>query len=125
MGKQEKAQAQATAYADMVMSFLDEGARAAIDRIGYGLLEKHGFDVTDAESSAAVRFRLAREMEKKRMSLQYYAIPDESDHGNVIYFELVVNGRVRDKSVGIKILYRDKEGTDGEGKAEEDTQGAS
>lgn len=125
MGKQEKRQAQASAYADMVMSFLDEEARAAIDKVGYGLLAKHGFDVEDAESSVAVRFRLAREMEKKRMSLQYYAIPDESDHSNVIYFELVVNGRVRDKSGGVRISYRDKEGADGEEKARDDTQGAS
>lgn len=83
-----------------------------MDKVGYYLLKKHGFDVEGAESSAAVRFRLAREMEKKRMSLQYFAVPDEKDHSNVIYFELVVNGRVRDKSSGVRISYRDKEGAE-------------
>lgn len=114
MGKQEKRQTQAAVYADMVMGFLDEEARAAVDKVGYDLLKKHGFNVEGAATSEKAMQRLAAEMAKRRTSLRHYAVPDEKDHSNVIYFELVVNGRVRDKSGVVRISYRDKEGAGGE-----------
>lgn len=111
MGKQEKAQAQGKAYTEYVMSFLDEGARAAVDAAGYELLRRHGFDVEGVATSEKAMQRLAAEMAKRRTSLQYYAVPSEEDRSNVIYFELVVNGRVRDKT-SVRVSYRDKEGAE-------------
>ena len=111
MGKQEKMAAEGKAYAEYVMSFLDEGARAAVDAAGYELLRRNGFDVTNAETSAGARVRLAAEMERRRASLQYHALPCEAERSNVIVFELIINGRVRDKQA-VKIDYRDKEGRD-------------
>ena len=123
MGKQEKRAAQAAAYADAVMSFLDEEGRAAIDKAGYELLGRNGFDVTGVEASEGARKRLGASMERRRTSLQYYAVPSEATRSNIIIFELVVNGRVRDKQA-IRISYRDKEGENGEESAG-DPSGAS
>ena len=123
MGKQEKAQAQGKAYTEYVMSFLDEGARAAVDAAGYELLRRNGFAVTGVEASEGARKRLAASMERRRTSLQSYAVPSEETRSNIIIFELVVNGRVRDKQA-VRIEYQDKEGAGGE-KAGKDTQGAS
>lgn len=111
MGKQEKAQAQGKAYTEYVMSFLDEGARAAVDAAGYELLRRHGFDVTGVDASEGARKRLAASMERRRTSLQYYAVPSEETRSNIIIFELVVNGRVRDKQA-VRIEYQDKEGAE-------------
>ena len=123
MGKQEKMAAEGKAYAEYVMSFLDEGARAAVDAAGYELLRRNGFDVTDAATSEKAMRRLASEMERRRTALQYYAMPFEADKSNIIVFELVVNGRVRDKQA-VSIKYRDKEGAGGE-ETRDNTQGAS
>lgn len=111
MGKQEKAQAQGKAYTEYVMSFLDEGARAAVGAAGYELLRRNGFDVTGVEASEGARKRLAASMERRRTSLQYYAVPSEATRSNIIIFELVVNGRVRDKQA-VRIEYQDKEGAE-------------
>lgn len=111
MGKQEKAQAQGKAYTEYVMSFLDEGARAVVDAAGYELLRRNGFDVTGVEASEGARKRLAASMERRRTSLQYYAVPSEETRSNIIIFELVVNGRVRDKQA-VRIEYQDKEGAE-------------
>ncbi len=123
MGKQEKRAAEGKTYAEYVMSFLDEEARAAVDAAGYELLRRNGFDVTGVNSSEKALKRLAADMEKRRTSLQYYARPFEAEKSNIIVFELVVNGRVRDKQA-VKISYRDKEGADGE-KNTGDPSGAS
>ena len=111
MGKQEKAQAQGKAYTEYVMSFLDEGARAAVDAAGYELLRRHGFDVEGAATSEKAMQRLAAEMAKRRTSLRNYAVPSEETRSNIIIFELVVNGRVRDKQA-VRIEYQDKEGAE-------------
>lgn len=124
MGKQEKRVADGKAYTEYVMSFLDEGARAAVDVAGYELLRRNGFDVTDVTTSEKAMQRLAASMERRRTSLQYYAVPSEATRSNIIIFELVVNGRVRDKQT-VRIEYQDKEGAGGEEKAGDDTQGAS
>ena len=79
--------------------------------------------MTGVEASEGARKRLGASMERRRTSLQYYAVPSEATRSNIIIFELVVNGRVRDKQA-IRISYRDKEGENSEESAG-DPSGAS
>ena len=125
MGKREKNIAYNTAYTKFAISYLREEAQSFVDRHGYEFLKKHGFNVEGAESSVKVRQRLAKEMEKKRTTLQYYAVSNEAEHSNTIYFELVVNGKVVDRSEGAKLIYIRGGENAGEEKAGDDTQGAS
>lgn len=110
MGKQERAAAESAAYSESVMSFLSEEAQAAVNEQGFNLLRDNGFNVDGAENSEKARERLVAEMKKRRASLRYFAVPIETDRSNVIYFELVVNGRVRAKSKGVKVSYRNPKG---------------
>lgn len=113
MGKQEKRMAEGKSYAEYVMSFLDEGARAAVDAAGYDLLRRNGFDVTGVTTSEKAMRRLAADMERRRTELKYHVQPLESERSNVIVFELIINGRCRDKQA-VRVDYRDKEDGNGD-----------
>lgn len=113
MGKQEKRMAEGKSYAEYVMSFLDEGARTAVDAAGYDLLRRNGFDVTGVTTSEKSMRRLAADMERRRTELKYHVQPLESERSNVIVFELIINGRCRDKQA-VRVDYRDKEDGNGD-----------
>ncbi len=94
MGKQEKMLKAQAEYADYVMSYLNEEAQAAVNEAGLELLRRFGFDTEGFLESEKARAFLAAEMLKKRTSLCHVVEPCEEKKSNIIYFELIKNGRV-------------------------------
>lgn len=127
MKKQEKNIKAGRAYADFVMSYLDEAAQAAVNEAGLELLRRFGFNTDGFLESEKAQAFLAAEMLKKRCSLVHYAIPNEKERKNIIYFELIKNGRIVGKSRTVEVAYRGREegaDEDGEG-SEAGAEGAS
>ena len=109
MGKQEKMIKAQAEYADFVMSYLDEEARGAVDAAGLELLSRFGFNTDGFLESEKARELLAADMHKKRTSLVHVVTPSEEKRSNIIYFELIRNGRVVGRSRSVEISYRDRE----------------
>lgn len=109
MGKQEKRLKAHAAYADYVMSYLDEATQAAVNKIGLELLSRFGFETEGFLESEQVRRRLLCEMKRKRTSLVHIVTPCEKRRSNVIHFELVRNGRVQGRSESVEVRYGPRE----------------
>ena len=75
----------------------------AVDRIGYELLKKHGYDIIDAEKSERKQRQLMRELRKRGQCLEYSL---QSTKGGfiVLHFMLKEGDKVIDQSQGVKFM---------------------
>jgi len=86
-----------------LLDYLPQEVSDAVDNIGYELLARNGYDVTDAKESQKVQNRLSKELRKRGQSLEYSLKPSSSGF-SVLWFVLKEGDNIVDKSVGIKFV---------------------
>lgn len=107
-----------------ILSMLPLDVQARFSKLGFDFLKAQGYDVTGAEESEKVRRRIAAQLDKKRSTLIHRVVLTESDKSVNLWFEMLVNGRIRAKSEAMKVYLIPTEVTpDGEdAENTEDTQ---
>ena len=98
-----------------IWDLLPPDANRAIDELGYALLEKHGYDVTAADTDKAKHREVKEAMKAKGEELRHSTFFDPETGKILFWFELVRGGELVERTKALQFVPIVKGEADGEG----------
>ena len=105
-----------------ILNMLPRDVGERFSALGFEFLKAQGYDTTDAETSSAVQRRIAAELEKNRSTLIHRVVLCSEDKSVVLWFDMLINGRVKASSEKMKVYLIPSEDANNETEDREDTQ---